>query len=92
MKIMITDKLTIDQQQELLKALFGFDYVNLNDDANDAHWVLLDEEGEEFYACKNNDKFDFSTLAGIFSYTAYRGKNQGYADCQYAMRKVLGIQ
>ena len=38
-----------------------------------------------------NCQFDFSTLAGIFSYTAHRAKNQGYSDCQYAMRKVLGI-
>lgn len=85
---MITDKLTREQQQELLNTLFGFDFVNTNDD----HWVLYDEEGDEFYGSNENCQFDFSTLAGIFSYTAYRAKNQGYSDCQFEMRKVLGIR
>jgi len=85
---MITDKLTREQQQELLNTLFGFYFVNTNDD----HWVLYDEEGHEFYGSNENCQFDFSTLAGIFSYTAHRAKNQGYSDCQFAMRKVLGIR
>lgn len=85
---MITDKLTREQQQELLNTLFGFDFVNTNDE----HWVLYDEEGDEFYGSTENCQFDFSTLAGIFSYTAHRAKNQGYSDCQFAMRKVLGIR
>lgn len=83
--MLLTDKLTREQQQELLNTLFGFDFVNISDD----HWVLYDEEGNEFYGNDKNCQFDFSTLAGIFSFTAYRAKNQGYSDCQYAIRKVL---
>lgn len=84
---MITDKLTIKQQQEILNTLFGFSFLNTNDD----HWVLYDEDGNEFYGIFENCQFDFSTLAGIFSYTAHRAKNQGYLDCQHEIRKVLGI-
>ena len=84
----ITDKLTRDEQHHLLSILFGFEFINTNDD----HWVLYDEEGDEFYGCNENCQFDFSTLAGIFSYIAHRAKNQGYTDCQYAIRKVLGVR
>lgn len=87
---MITDKLTREQQQGLLNTLFGFNYECL-DNVN-GHWVLYDEAGDEFYGSTENCQFDFSTLAGIFSYTAHRAKNQGYLDCQFAMRKILGIR
>ena len=79
---MLTKKLTREEQSELLETLFGFSF---DDD------VLIDDDGDEFYATPSNSQFDFSTLAGIFSYTAYRAKNQGYSDCQCAMRKILGV-
>ena len=88
---MITRKLTIQEQDEILNDLFGFSYRNINDENNAPHWVLYDEEEYEFYGSDANSQFDFSTLAGIFAYTAHRAKNQGYSDCQYTMRKVLGI-
>lgn len=88
---MITKKLTREEQNSILNDLFGFSFVNVDETDGSEHWVLYDEEGYEFYGCNENCRFDFSTLAGIFSYTAYRAKNQGYSDCQHAMRKVLGI-
>lgn len=88
---MITKKLTKEEQHEILNTLFGFNLENEAVVDGDEHWVLYDEEGVEFYGSDANCQFDFSTLAGIFSYTAHRAKNQGYADCQYAMRKVLGV-
>lgn len=84
----LTDKLTRAQQQEILQPLFGFEFINTNDD----HYVLMDEEGDQFYGSPENCQFDFSTLGGIFSYTAHRAKNQGYADCQFAVRQVIGAQ
>jgi len=88
---MITKKLTREDQNNILNYLFGFSFINVDDKEGQEHWVLYNEEGDEFYGSNKNCQFDFSTLAGIFSYTAYRAKNQGYSDCQYAMRKVLGI-
>jgi hypothetical protein len=88
---MITKKLTREEQNNILNDLFGFSLVNVDENKGQEHWVLYDEEGEEFYGSNENCQFDFSTLAGIFSYTAHRAKNQGYSDCQYAMRKVLGV-
>lgn len=88
---MITDKLSREQQHEILNTLFGFNYENVSNADMPEHWVLYDEEGYEFYGSNENCQFDFSTLAGIFSYTAHRAKNQGFSDCQYQMRKLLGV-
>lgn len=79
---MLTKKLTREEQSELLETLFGFSF---DDD------VLIDDDGDEFYATPSNCQFDFSTLAGVFGYVAHRAKNQGYSDCQHAMRKILGV-
>lgn len=88
---MITKKLTREEQNSILNDLFGFSLVNVLEYDGHEHWVLYDEEGHEFYGSNENCQFDFSTLAGIFSYTAHRAKNQGYIDCAYAIRKALGI-
>jgi hypothetical protein len=88
---MITKELTRKKQQSILKDLFGFRLENKLAKEGKEHWVLYDEDGNEFYSKPSNCPFDFSTLAGIFSYTAYRAKIQGYSDCQYAMKKILGI-
>ena len=88
---MITKKLTREEQTSILNDLFGFSLVNVDEKEGQEHWVLYDEEGNEFYGSNENCQFDFSTLAGFFSYTAHRAKNQGYSDCQFAMRKVLGV-
>lgn len=88
---MITKKLTREEQNSILNDLFGFSFVNEGETDGIEHWVLYDEEGYEFYGNNENFQFNFSTLADIFAYTAHRAKNQGYSDCQYAMRKVLGI-
>ena len=85
---MLTKKLTIEEQQDILSTLFGF---NLDDNDGDKHFMLYDEEGCEFYGSDKNCQFDFSTLAGIFSYTAYRAKNQGYSEAQLNIRKALGV-
>ena len=88
----LTTKLSIEEQNHFVRTLFGFFFVNVNEGTdNEPSYVLHDEEGEEFYGSDSNCQFDFSTLEGIFSYTAHRAKNQGYSDCQYALRKVLGI-
>jgi hypothetical protein len=84
--MILTKKLTQEEQQDLVHTLFGF---NFKDD--DGHIVLYDEEGYEFYGKNENSRFDFSTLAGVFSYTAYRAKNQGFKDAQYNIRKALGL-
>jgi hypothetical protein len=91
LEIMLTEQLTTKEKKELLQQLFGFDLINDDESENGEHWVVYDEEGEEFYGSNENCQFDFSTLVGFFSYTAHRAKNQGYSDCQCAMRKVLGV-
>jgi hypothetical protein len=88
---MLTKKLTNEEKKDLLQTLYGFDLINVDAEWDSEHWVVYDEDGREFYGVDENCRFDFSTLAGFFSYTAHRAKNQGYSDCQYAMRKVLGV-
>ena len=88
----LTDKLSIEEQNHFIKTLFGLEMINVSTELDsDPHYVVYDEEGNEFYGSDYNCQFDFSTLAGIFSYTAHNAKNQGYSDCQYAMRKLLGL-
>ncbi|MDK7376120.1 MULTISPECIES: hypothetical protein [Weeksella] len=89
--MLLTRKLTNEEKKELLQELFGFDLINVDEREGSEHWVVYDEEGNEFYGSNENCQFDFSTLAGFFSYTAHRAKNQGYSDCQFAIRKVLGV-
>lgn len=89
--MLVTRKLTNEEKKELLQTLFGFDLINVDEREGSEHWVVYDEDGNEFYGSNENCQFDFSTLAGFFSYTAHRAKNQGYSDCQFAMRKVLGV-
>jgi len=78
-----------DDQKSILNDLFGFNFESVAED--EERWVLYDEEGNEFYGSNENRQFNFSTLAGIFSYIAYRAKKEGYADCQREMRKIIGI-
>lgn len=87
-RIGITNKLTKEEQKEILYDLFGFLFEKNEAD----HWVLYDDEGDEFYATQSNCQFDFSTLAGIFSYNAHIAKQRGYLTCQNEMRKSLGIK
>jgi hypothetical protein len=88
----LTKKLSIKEQDEILNTLFGFELVNVPGPCDiEPCYVLYDEDGDEFYGFSENCQFNFSTLAGIFSYTAHRAKEQGYQDCQFAMRKVLGL-
>lgn len=76
-------KLSIEDQDEILSDLFGF---QIDDD------VIIDDDGCEFYGMNKNDQFDLSTLNGIFAYAANRAKNQGYSDCQYDIKRVLNIR
>ena len=84
---MLTKKLTIKEQNEILKPLFGLEHI----EHEDCTITLYDEEGDEFYALPNNCQFDFSTLTGIFSYNAYIHKEKGKQEVQFNIRKELGI-
>jgi hypothetical protein len=81
---MLTEKLTKKQRGEILNDLFGFTF--------NKNGTLIDDEGGEFYGTYGNCQFDFSTLAGIFSYTAHRAKNQGYEEAKHEIRKALGFR
>lgn len=75
-------KLTKEEQSELLNYYFGFYF---EDD------VLIDDDGNDFYGVSGNDKFDFSTLKGIFSYMIYVSEKQGYINAQCDIRKAIGL-
>lgn len=81
-EITLHTKLSIKEQESILSELFGFSF-----DGN----VLIDDDGREFYGMNINDKFDLSTLNGIFTYAINRAKNQGYIDCQFNIRHHLGL-
>jgi len=89
---MLEKKLTIQEQGDILEPLFGFYFLDSRTEINEeSHYILYNEEGEEFYGYDINDKWDFSTLEGIFAYAVNRAKEQGYSDAQYNIQKALGI-
>ena len=79
---MLNKQLTHEEKSELLYHLFGFTY---DDD------VLLDDDGNEFYGCDDNLKFDFSTLEGIINYVKILSEKEGYIQAQINIKKALGI-
>lgn len=78
----LTDELTKDQQEQVLRKLFGADY---------AEHLIFDSKGNEFYATPDNLAFDLTTLSGIISYIRHTEYQKGYDKCQQDMRKVLGV-
>ena len=87
---MITTELPIELQKEILDKMFGFTLVDESDDG-EPHYVVYDEEGNEFYGSNENCKYDLSTFGGIIRYAEDRGYKMGYLSCQMDMRKVLGV-
>lgn len=79
---MLNRQLTHEEKSELLYELFGFTY---DDD------VLIDDDGNEFYGCDDNLKFDFSTLGGIINYVKILSEKEGYIQAQINIKKALGI-
>lgn len=80
-------KLTLDEQRHLLKELLNFEI--------DQNGVVYDEEGDEFFGFKRNDKYDFSTLRGIIFYIKEDafdlGKDRGKSEIHGGMKKLLDI-
>ena len=80
---LILDKeLSSEERTNLLCVLYGF---NVEDD------VIIDDSGDEFYGNSDNEQFEFNTLSDFFEYTAHISKKEGYSNCQYAMRGLLGF-
>jgi len=86
--MILTRILTTEEQSEILKALFGFELV---DSENNNHFVLNDKDGCEVFFTHGDYKFDFTTLAGIFDYVAHVNREKGALKKQAEIKKVLGI-
>lgn len=86
----IKTELTIELQEKILDQMFGFTLVD-ESDGGEPHYVIYDEEGNEFYGRNENLEYDLSTLGGIIRYAEHRGFEMGYRSCQMDMRKVLGV-
>lgn len=56
---MITTELTIELQKEILDKMFGFTLVDVSD-GGEPHYVVYDEDGNEFYGSNENCKYDLS--------------------------------
>ena len=80
--MLLTRKLSRKEQEEILYTLFDFRF---EDD------VLYNQEGSEFYGYVENCEFDFSTLAGIFSYMAHISLERGKFEAQYDIQQALGL-
>lgn len=80
---MLTRKLTREEQAELLDYYFGFYF---EDD------VLMNDDGNEFYRIKGNEKVDFTTLQGVIAYLGKEIERQAIADTLRDIRKVFGIK
>jgi hypothetical protein len=86
----LSTELTIELQKEILDKMFGFTLVD-ESDGGEPHYVVYDEDGNEFYGSNENCEYDLSTFGGIIRYAEDRGYKMGYLSCQMDMRKVLGI-
>jgi len=86
--MILEKKLTIEEQNEILGNLFGF---QLKDYENDGRFILYDEEGLEFYGKDSNLKYDFSTLSGIFHYVNQIGIERGEYNKQLEIKRALGL-
>ena len=90
-KKMIKQELAFEQQEEILREMFGFNVVDESLEGQEPHYVVYDEEGNEFYGRNENCKYDLSTISGIIRYAEHRGEKTGYWRCQNDIRKVLGV-
>jgi len=88
---MIKQELPIKSQQEILNEMFGFNVVDESLEGQEPHYVVYDEEGNEFYGSDENCQYDLSTIGGIIRYAQDKGEKTGYWRCQNDMLKVLGI-
>lgn len=88
---MIKQELPFEQQEEILREMFGFNVVDESLQGQEPHYVVYDEEGNEFYGSNENCKYDLSTIGGIIRYAEDRGEKTGYWRCQNDLRKVLGV-
>ena len=83
MEDLFTRKLSRSEQRELLEQLFGFHVA--------VDGVVLDEWHDEFYGLNSNDKYDLSTLKGIFEYQKDIATERGRRYQQSDIRKALGL-
>jgi hypothetical protein len=88
---MINQKLTPEQQHEILYEVFGFNVVNESDNDEQPHYVIYDDDNREFFGNDKNCSFDLSTIAGIIRYAEAKGEEIGYRACQNDFRELLGI-
>ncbi|MCT4602827.1 MAG: hypothetical protein N4A59_08015 [Marinifilum sp.] len=88
MKNLLNRELTVEEQKEILGELFGF---SLHDSENDGHFVIYDQEGDEFHGFDCNDQFDLTTLKGIITYAKHEAKEFGEWHAKREIRNALGI-
>lgn len=91
---MLDGTLTVEQRNSIIRPLFGFEYYNelWQEPEKDPFYILLDDEGNEFYGNDANTNHDFTTLRGIIKYATEKAKEDGYFNCQWDIKKVLGIK
>ena len=82
-------ELTIEEQQELHSSITGLEFYDLRKDNEGT--ILYDSDGVEFYAKKENEKYDFSTLEGFFLYVEDSGEKRGSFLAKREIQKALGL-
>ena len=91
----LNEKLPFGHLKNILSEMFGFTVVDesIANDTNsiNEHYVIYDENGDEFYGNNDNIVYDLSTIGGIIRYAEDRGEKTGYKRCQQDIRKVLDI-
>lgn len=76
-------KLTESEQAELLDELFMFRI----DDG-----VIYDDDGYEFYGFDSNNKYDLSSLKGIFELATDKAREDGKFEKALEIKKALWIR
>ncbi|WP_299120485.1 hypothetical protein [uncultured Tenacibaculum sp.] len=80
---MINTKLSEIERKTLLNELLGVSTCE--------NGVVYDEDGDEFYGCSDNDKYDFGTLKGIIEYVKDESFQSGVRHSQREIKKVLNL-
>ena len=73
--------------QRCLEHTLGFTI----DDGSLESGVLLDQDGDEFYANPENDGIDFTTLEGFLNYAYKMGREDGIWETQHNIKSALGL-
>lgn len=92
MKNILNKDLPINDLKVILEHLFNFTVRNVNPQNDEPHYVIFDDEGDEFYGGEIDSDFNLYCLDGIFKYLAHVNKMKGQSEIRLKFKALLLIK